>query len=66
MSAIKETNHEKIEKELRELTFEEAVRPLMKYLGNNHHPHTSVYVRNDVAELLEGKETVVTQDYILD
>lgn len=24
--------------------FEQAVRPLMKYLAENHHPHTSVYV----------------------
>lgn len=47
-------------------SFEECARPLMKYLGHSHHPHTSAYVRNDVAELLEGQETVVTQDYILD
>ena len=52
--------------ENRKTSFEESVRPLMEYLGHNHHPHTSVYVRCDVAELLEGKETVVTQDYVLD
>lgn len=47
-------------------SFEEASRPLMKYLGENHHPHTSAYVRNDLAELLEGQEVFGTKDYILD
>ena len=47
-------------------SFEEAARPLMKYLGENHHPHTSAYVRNDLAELLEGQEVFGTKDYILD
>jgi hypothetical protein len=47
-------------------SFEEAARPLMKYLGHNHHPHTSAYIRNDFAELLEGQQTFGTNDYILD
>lgn len=47
-------------------SFEEAARPLMKYLGENHHPHTSAYVRNDLAELSEGQEFFRTKDYILD
>jgi len=47
-------------------TFESATRPLMKYLGENHHPHTSAYIRNDLAELLEGQEVFGTKDYILD
>lgn len=46
--------------------FEEAARPLMQWLGENKHPHISVYVRNDVAELLEGQETFVTKEYIID
>lgn len=46
--------------------FDDAARPLMHYLGNHHHPHTSAYVRNDVAELLEGKQSIVTKDYVLD
>ena len=46
--------------------FEQASRPLMKYLGENHHPHTSAYIRNDRAELLEGLESFGTDDYIQD
>jgi hypothetical protein len=46
--------------------FESASRPLMKYLAQNHHPHTSAYVRNDLAELLEGQQIFGTDDYILD
>lgn len=53
-------------KEKEAISFEEATRPLMKYLGENHHPHTSAYVRNDLAELLEGQEVFGTKDYILD
>ena len=56
---------EEIEKEISS-NFESATRPLMKYLGENHHPHTSAYVRNDLAELLEGQEVFGTKDYILD
>ncbi len=50
----------------RKPSFEESARPLMEYLGNNHHPHTSVYIRNDIAELLEGVKVFTTKDYILD
>jgi hypothetical protein len=47
-------------------SFEESVKPLIMYLAHNHHPHTSVYVRNNVAELLEGKQSFITDEYILD
>jgi hypothetical protein len=46
--------------------FEEAVRSLMKYLAENHHPHTSVYVTSSTAELLEGQQCLSTNEYILD
>jgi len=46
--------------------FEEAVRPLMKYLAENHHPHTSVYVTSDRAELLEGQQCLSTNEYLVD
>ena len=47
-------------------SFEESARPLMKYLGENHHPHTSAYITNNRAELLEGQEVFGTEDYIVD
>jgi len=46
--------------------FEIAVTPLMKYLACNHHPHVSAIVRCDVAELVVGKESFVTQEFVLD
>jgi hypothetical protein len=46
--------------------FEEAVRPLMKYLAENHHPHTSVYATSRTAELLEGQKCLSTNEYLID
>jgi len=72
LNILEATEQEKLEKHFqkwydsRKLSFEESVKPLMKYLGENHHPHTSVYVRNDLAELLEGKEVFGTKDYVKD
>ena len=57
---MKQTKKQKQEK------FEEAVRPLMKYLAENHHPHTSVYVTSRTAELLEGQQCLSTDEYIVD
>jgi len=50
----------------RKPSFEESARPLMKYLGHNHHPHTSAIVESNKAELVEGLEVFNTEDYILD
>jgi hypothetical protein len=57
---MKQTKKQKQEK------FEEAVRPLMKYLAENHHPHTSIYVTSRTAELLEGQKCLSTNEYIVD
>jgi hypothetical protein len=39
-------------------TLEELVKPLMRWLDENHHPHTTLIVTNDHAELLEGLQVV--------
>ena len=52
-------------KEQRE-EFEKAARVMMKYLGENHHPHVTVIIDNGKAEILEGSACVVTDDYIRD
>ena len=51
-------------KQLKE--FQEACKPLMKYLSENHHPHVKVIIDGDTAELVEG--ILFTQDnqYIVD
>ena len=37
--------------------FTGACKPLMKYLSEKHHPHTTVIVTNTNAQLLEGVTT---------
>jgi acyl transferase domain-containing protein len=46
--------------------FKQAVRPLMKYLGAEHHPHTSAIVVSNRAELVEGLEAFNTDEYVKD
>ena len=47
--------------------FEEAARPLIKYLCENCHPHVTVIVTPTRAELLEGlRSTKLIEDYIQD
>ena len=52
-------------KEQRE-EFENAARIMMKYLGENHHPHVTVIIDYGRAEILEGSASVVTDDYVPD
>jgi len=46
--------------------FEKLVRPLMKYLAENHHPHTKIIVESNVAEVVESLRAVVTDEYLVD
>ncbi len=47
--------------------FEEAARPLIKWLNENCHPHVSVIVTPTNAELLEGLiSTGEIMDYVKD
>jgi len=46
--------------------FEKAARVMMKYLGENHHPHVTVIIDNGRAEILESSAAVVTEDYVPD
>ena len=44
--------------------FDEAVRPAMKWLTENCHPHMKIVIESNVAELVEGQKTLVTDtDY---
>lgn len=47
-------------------TFEQAVKPLMKWLCENTHPHTTAIVTGNVAELVEGVEVVKTDEFIVE
>jgi hypothetical protein len=46
--------------------FEKAARPLMEWIGKNCHPHVTTIVDCSRAELVEGVNSFVTEDYILD
>jgi hypothetical protein len=52
--------------ERKQETFEEAVKPLMKWLCENTHPHTKAIVTGNLAELVEGVENVHTNEFIVD
>lgn len=47
-------------------TFEEAVEPLMKWMSENQHPHTTVIVTGTRAELVEGLQCHLTNEFIVD
>jgi hypothetical protein len=46
--------------------FEEKVRPLIKWVAENFHPHVKIILESDRAEILEGSASIVTDDYIPD
>lgn len=46
--------------------FEEAAKPLMKYLAENHNPHTSIILTSNTCEIVEGKGSLVTDEFIQD
>ncbi|ELY2818884.1 hypothetical protein SMC58_002778 [Cronobacter dublinensis] len=47
-------------------SFEEAARPLIKWLAENANPHSSVIVTSTDAELLTGEMVVKTDEYLKD
>jgi len=58
---------ETIKRVEREAEFEEIARVVMKYLNENHEPHTAMIITSDHAELLEGiKSTGKILDYVKD
>lgn len=46
--------------------FERLVRPLVKWLNDNTHPHASVVITPTSAEVLEGIAVVRTTEYVKD
>lgn len=47
-------------------TFGEAAEPLMKWMAENQHPHTTVIVRCNYAELFEGLQCHLNDEFIVD
>ncbi|MFT2797525.1 hypothetical protein [Serratia sp. N21D137] len=46
--------------------FEEAAKPLIKWLAENVHPHHTVIVTSTNAELLEGSMSFPTDEFLKD
>jgi len=46
--------------------FEEAAKPLVKFLCENCHPHVTVIVEPTRAEILEGSVSVKIEEFIKD
>jgi len=47
-------------------SFDDVVRPVIKWLAENAHPHHSVVITSTTAELLEGQKVVNTDEYLID
>lgn len=46
--------------------FIKVAEPLIKYLCENHHPHTTVIVTSTNAELMVGEISHVTHEHLKD
>tara|TARA_R110002126_G_scaffold58659_1_gene154641 strand:+ start:955 stop:1176 length:222 start_codon:yes stop_codon:yes gene_type:complete len=44
----------------------EAAKPVMKFLNENYHPHVKVIIDPNRAELLEGKMSIINNEFIKD
>ncbi len=52
--------------EIKQEEFEKLVRPLIKFLNDNFHPHMTIIVDSTSAELIEGIISFNTKDYLKD
>ena len=46
--------------------FGELVKPVLKYLAENHHPHTTIIITATSAEIVEGLFAFNTEEFIVD
>jgi hypothetical protein len=45
---------------------ESLARPLMKYLAENHHPHTTIILNQNSCELVESLTKYLTDEFLVD
>jgi len=48
------------------IDYEEAVSHVMKYLAENHHPHTTMIITANTSELLVGRMNYNTDKFLVD
>lgn len=46
--------------------FEAVVRPVMKYMAENHHPHTTTIITSTAAEIMSGEMAIQSNEYLVD
>ena len=46
--------------------FDNLAKAMIKYLNDNHHPHTTIIITPDSAEVLEGVKAIRTTEFIKD
>ena len=46
--------------------FEEVVKPVIKWMAENLHPHTTIIIDSVSAELLEGQCAISTNEFLID
>lgn len=49
-----------------EISFDDAVRPAIKWISENHHPHTKIIIDSTSAELFEGLKNYLTDEFLKD
>lgn len=48
------------------VSFEEVSNVMIKYIAENHHPHTMVNIDSTKAELFEGVKSNINNDFLKD
>ena len=46
--------------------FESIVKPVMKWLSENHHPHVHIVIESNTAQLYEGQKVFNTNEFLID
>ena len=46
--------------------FSDLVKPLIKYLNDNHNPHSKIIIDTTSAEVVSGDYSIVTKEFIKD
>ncbi len=60
------TEEEKNEMEQRHRDFESVVKPIIKYMAENYHPHTTLVINSTTAQVVEGVISTRTEEYLVD
>jgi len=50
----------------KENTFEYTMKPAIKWLNDNGHPHMTILITPTSAELVEGVQVIITKEFLKD